>query len=202
MKFNSDFLSPKEILKLEFKKIGKNVKISKNCLIIGTKKIIIGDNVRIDAFTYISCSNKFLKIGDNTHIGSHCFIQSNGGITIGSYCGLGSGSKLISASESYDGQGLNNLNLFKKNLPKKFKYFEKKLISPIKINNHVIIGVNSTILGNVEIGLNTAIAAHSFVNKSLKGGYVYSGNPILSIYKKSKNNIKFAKIIDKYDKKR
>ncbi|MBQ8133609.1 MAG: acyltransferase [Clostridia bacterium] len=62
---------------------------------------------------------------------------------------------------------------------------------PIKIGNNVFIGVNSTILGNVEIGDNVIIAAGSVVCKSLPPNTVCAGNPA-----------KVVKTLDDYYKKR
>ena len=51
--FDNGFYENKTLTKIGFKKIGKNVKISKSCLIIGIKNISLGSNIRIDAFTSI-----------------------------------------------------------------------------------------------------------------------------------------------------
>ena len=62
---------------------------------------------------------------------------------------------------------------------------------PIKIGNNVFVGVNSTILGNVEIGDNVIIAAGSVVCRSLPSNTVCAGNPA-----------KVVKTLDDYYKKR
>ncbi len=68
--YNSEFLNNLELKKINFKKIGKNVLISKNVLIVGAENISIGSNVRIDAFTSLIAPKKKLKIGSYVHIGA------------------------------------------------------------------------------------------------------------------------------------
>ena len=83
--FDNGFYDNKTLNKAGFNKIGKNVKISKSCLIIGLKNISLGSNIRIDAFTSIIANKGFLKLG-NIHIGGHGHLLCSGGITIKNNC--------------------------------------------------------------------------------------------------------------------
>ena len=58
-------------------------------------------------------------------------------------------------------------------------------VQPIKIGNHVWIGMNSIILKGVEIGDGAVIAAGSIVNKNVEENCLYGGIPA----KKIKENI-------------
>lgn len=60
-------------------------------------------------------------------------------------------------------------------------------VQPIKIGNHVWIGMNSIILKGVEIGDGAVIAAGSIVNKNVEANSLYGGVPA----KKIKENIKW-----------
>ena len=84
--FDSGFYKNHQLKKLPFKNIGKNVMISKNCLIIGVKNISMLDNVRIDSFTRIIAEEGYLKIGKNVHIGGHGHILCSGGVIINNNC--------------------------------------------------------------------------------------------------------------------
>ena len=84
--FDNGFYDNKTLNKAGFNKIGKNVKISKSCLIIGLKNISLGSNIRIDAFTSIIANKGFLKLGNNIHIGGHGHLLCSGGITIKNNC--------------------------------------------------------------------------------------------------------------------
>ena len=94
----SDFLTLKELKNLKFKKIGKNIKISRNTIFIGTKNISLGSNVRIDAFSLISTTNKEIRIGSHVHIGVGCYINGANGVNISNFVGISSGTKLPSSS--------------------------------------------------------------------------------------------------------
>ena len=104
----SDFLTPNEIKKLKFKKIGKNIKISKNAIFFGTGKISLGSNIRIDAFTMISTTNKEIKIGSYVHIGFGCHINGSYGVEIANFVGISSGTKLFTSSDTYTGEFMTN----------------------------------------------------------------------------------------------
>ena len=141
--FNANFLKNNELKKINFKKIGKNVLISRHTVIIGAENISLGDNVRIDPFCFLLCPKGFISVGKFTHISSHVLIGGHGGVKIGKFCGLGSGTKLYSSSESYTGEGLSNLNLsLNKKISKKFQKFD---IGKITVNDHTNIGANNVI---------------------------------------------------------
>ena len=78
--FDKGFYTDKNLSKIGFKKIGKNVKISKSCLIVGVKNISLGNNIRIVAFTSIIAKDGYLKLENNVHIGGHGHILCAGGI--------------------------------------------------------------------------------------------------------------------------
>ena len=86
--FDRGFYTEKELKKLPFKHLGKNIKISKDCLITGVKNISIYNNVRIDAFTSIIANSGSLKIGSNVHIGGHCHLLCGGNLIIENKCTL------------------------------------------------------------------------------------------------------------------
>jgi acetyltransferase-like isoleucine patch superfamily enzyme len=51
------------------------------------------------------------------------------------------------------------------------------MIEPIKIGNHVWIGMNSTILKGVTLGDNSIVAAGSVVTKSFPNNVLIAGVP-------------------------
>ncbi|PSU67593.1 hypothetical protein CTM67_20550, partial [Photobacterium phosphoreum] len=62
------FYSYEELKKIGFSSFGDNVLISKKASIYGASKIDIGNNVRIDDFCVLSCSNGKFNIGNYIHI--------------------------------------------------------------------------------------------------------------------------------------
>tara|TARA_Y100001970_G_C14157477_1_gene816429 strand:+ start:98 stop:637 length:540 start_codon:yes stop_codon:yes gene_type:complete len=174
--FDKGFYNNKILNKLGFKKIGKNVKISKQCLIIGLKNISLGDNVRIDAFTSIIADSGYLNLGNNIHIGGHGHILCSGGITIENGCTFSQGVRIYSQSDDYSGK--KPTGLFVKNKHKNYKK------GKITIGSNSIIGSGSIILPNVKIVKNTSIGALSLVNKNVLLSGTYSGIPIKKNEKK------------------
>ena len=140
--FDNGFYESQELKKIGFKKIGKNVKISKSCLIIGIKNISILDNVRIDSFTSIIAEEGYLKIGNNVHIGGHGHILCSGGVIINNNCTISQGVKIYSQSDDYSGNSEHGL--FVKN--KRLNYKKGK----INIGEYTIIGAGSVILPNKQ----------------------------------------------------
>ena len=160
---NSEFLSIDELKKLNFKKIGHGVKISKNVTLIGEENISLGSNVRIDDYTIISAKEGFLKIGNNVHIGGLSYLGCTGGLEIEDEVNVSQGVKFYTKINDYGAYDGNN---------------DKFFLEKIKIEKKVIIGSNSVILGNVVVGEGCTIGALSFVKKDLKKWSVYAGNPV------------------------
>lgn len=178
----SEFYTENELRKLGFKEIGENILIDKTCIINGFENISIDSNVRIDAYTIITSSNGFLKIGSNVHIASHCLLSCGGGIIMKDFSGLSSGVKLYSVSDDYLGRGLTNPTV-----PEKFKKLKR---GKIVLEKHVIIGTSSVILPNVVIGEGASVGALSLVKCNLEEWLIYSGSPLEKIGKR------FKKILD------
>ena len=160
---NSKFLSIYELKKLNFKKIGNGIKISRNVTIIGEENISLGSNVRIDDYTIISAKEGYLKVGDNVHVGGLSYLGCAGGLEIEDEVHVSQGVKFYTKINDYGAYNGDN-----------DKFFLKK----IKIEKKVIIGSNSVILGSIIVGQGCTIGALSFVKKDLKKWSVYGGNPI------------------------
>jgi acetyltransferase-like isoleucine patch superfamily enzyme len=177
--YNGQFLSEKELVKVGFKKIGRNNKISKNVVIVGAENIILGSNNRIDSFATLSAGKKKLMIiGSYVHISSYTWVSAAQGLVIRDFVGLGAGSKIYSEIEDFSGESLMQATTG--------EYFKNRIKGPIFIGKHVGIGANSIIFPNVKIGKGACIGAMTIVNKDLEGGYVYYGVPARSIYKRTK----------------
>ena len=191
---NADFLSIDELKKYKFKKIGKKVLISKNAVLVGTQNISIGDYTRIDPFTMLISPRGYIRIGKASHISTNVLICGHKGVQMGNFCGLGSGTKIYSTSESYTGEGISNLNLI--NI-RKFNKYSKFDEGKVVINDHTNIGANCTILPKTFIGKNSSIGANSVIKNIIKGGFIYFGYPLKPIIKKSKKNLEIEKKIKK-----
>lgn len=168
--FDKGFYTDKNLSKIGFKKIGKNVKISKSCLIVGVKNISLGNNIRIDAFTSIIAKDGYLTLENNIHIGGHGHILCAGGIIIKNNSTLSQGVRLYSQSDDYSGKKPTGLFVKSKNL----NYIKGKIL----IGPHSILGSGTIVLPNVTISKKVSIGALSLVNKDIKFPGVYSGIPV------------------------
>ncbi len=137
-------------------------------IIMGDLKIVLGKNVKIfDKSTFAALTigeNSTLKIGDNTDMSSSAIILVGNEVEIGSNCMIG--CRLISDNPGH------NINIEDRD-----KKLDVNKIGRIKIGDHVWAAYDSVILGNVEIGYGSIIAARSVVVKSVPPMSVVGGNP-------------------------
>ena len=177
--FQIGYYCENELRSFGFKSIGSNVKIAKNCLIIGLSNISIGNNVIIDSFcSIIASSNGYLKIGSYVHIASFCHLLAAEGIEIKDFSGLSQGVKVYSKTDDYSGNSLTNPTI-----PNLYKSIKK---GKVIINEHTIIGAGCVILPNVVIGEGASVGALSLVTSNLDSWTIYIGNPLKKLSKRSK----------------
>jgi acetyltransferase-like isoleucine patch superfamily enzyme len=135
----------------------RDVKFGVKCKIIqpvNSYECKLGDNVFVGPFVEIC---KGVSIGKNTRISSHSYICSK--VTIGKNCFIGHGV-IFTNDKFLKGKINRNENNWLKT----------------KIDDHVLIGSNSTILP-IKICKNVVIGAGSVVTKNINSPGVYVGNP-------------------------
>lgn len=176
----SSFYSESELKEIGFKKIGKNVLISKKASIYGANKISIGDNSRIDDFCIISGR---VEIGKFVHIAAYTALYGgNIGIEIEDFCGISSRSALYAVSDDYSGKALTNPTI-----PEKYKsIIEKKII----LKKHSLVGTNCTILPGVTLYEGVSVGANSLINKDCDEWKIYIGVPAKIFKERSKELLK------------
>lgn len=172
----------------KLKNCGKNVIIGKTVRIRNPELVEIGDNCIIDDFTYIS-GNVF--IGDYTHVASSCTMQaSSGKITIGSFVGIGSGTKIFAATSNYL---IPSFDL--PTLPIEIR--NGAIIEDVSIEDYTLFGANSVVLNGCQIPEGVAFGANSVIsNKKYKEWSLYNGNCINPIFNRPKN--KYLNEINKF----
>jgi acetyltransferase-like isoleucine patch superfamily enzyme len=105
-----------------------------------------------------------VKIGKNCRIFTHKFGSELYLISIGDNCEITSGVTFI----THDGV----IWVFRKD-----KKFTGTKFGTIIIRKNCMIGVNSILLPNIEIGPNSIVGAGSVVTKTIPPNSVYAGNP-------------------------
>ncbi len=180
--FNLGYYKTEELKNFGFLSIGDNVQIAKTCNIVGIENISIGNNVRIDAFTTIVSSKKEkIIIGSNIHIGAYCYLSGNYGMEIYDFSNISQSVKLYTNSDDFSGNSMTNSTI-----PDKYKNIS---FGKIILKKHVIIGSGSVVMPSVILEEGVAIGALSFVNKSLKEWRIYIGCPVKTLKERSRKII-------------
>ena len=177
--FDPAYYSEDDLQQAGFKSIGRNVRIAKNCTIIGLENIEIGDNVRIDGYcTIIAAGDGWVKWGSHIHIGGYCLLSAGDGIRLNDFSGLSQGVRLYSRTDDYSGKHLTNPTV-----PEKYTGVSRGTVT---LGRHVIVGSGSVVLPKVTIGDGSAVGALSLVMKSLEPWGIYFGSPAKRIKERSK----------------
>ena len=160
---------------------GKNVTIEKRCDIdaYAQNKLVFGNNVKIGAYSSISCTSHFSKfgkgieIGNNSACGRFTEFGAAGGIEIGDDVIMG--SYISFHSENHNFSDYSKL------------IREQGVTSQgIKIGNNVWIGAKATFLDGSQVGNNSVVAAGAVVTSVFPDNVVLGGVPA-KILKKLNN---------------
>jgi len=161
----------------KLKSCGKNVVIGKTANVRYPELVEIGDNCRIDDFTYISTA---LKLTRHCHIATHCSITGgrNSYVEFGDFSGLAPAVNLVAASENYR-SAIPNIFL-------PLKYREGQVVGKIMIADHCVLGTGSTVLPNVTFQEGSILGANALVlsDTTLDAWTIYVGNPARAVAKK------------------
>lgn len=171
------FLTRKELEKLNFKSLGKNVLISDKASIYAPHKISIGDNTRIDDFCIISAGDDGIEIGDYVHIACYVSLIGKASIRICDFVGISSRSAIYSSNDDYSGNYLTN--------PMVPDEFTNVCHESVYIGKHAILGVNTTVLPGVWISEGAATGVSSLVKKDIEPFTIMVGNPLKMLKKRS-----------------
>lgn len=171
------FYTQEELMSLNFKCVGKNVKISNKASIYDPDRIEIGDDSRIDDFCVLSGK---ISIGKNVHIASQCLVAGGEkGIVFEDFSGLAYQVQVFTQSDDYSGKTMTN--------PTVTAAYKNEFKKEIIIKKHVIVGAGSMILPGVVLAEGTAIGAMTLVRKSTEPWSVYTGNPAVKLKKRSRD---------------
>jgi acetyltransferase-like isoleucine patch superfamily enzyme len=143
-----------------FHHAGEHLLITGRIDVIG--KVSVGDYVMLEGGTRLmALQNATITIGNHIFI-SRATISATCNIEIGNYVVISPDALII----DHDGYGLDGSSALEK---------------PVKIGNHVWIGVRSTILKGVTIGDNSIVGAGAVVTKDVEPNTIVAGNPARKI---------------------
>lgn len=150
----------------------KNVTIENNVTIDGyaKNKLVFGNNVKIGAFSLVTCTSHLSKygtgltIGNNSAFGRFTEFGAAGGIEIGNDVIAGSYISFHSENHVFSD-------------PSKLIREQGVTSKGIKIGNNVWIGAKVTFLDGSKIGDNCVVAAGAVVNGEFPNNVVIGGIP-------------------------
>ncbi|MCC7492444.1 MAG: acyltransferase [Fimbriimonadaceae bacterium] len=167
---------------LPFAAIGADVQIYPQAKIVFPERIRLGDNVRIDDFTFV-IGSAVCDIGSFVHVAAFTSIFGGGEVVIEDFVGLSPGVRLQTASDDYGGGSLTNATV-----PPEFTFAARR--SYVRLRKHVIIGANAVILPGVEIGEGAAVAAGSVIREDCQPWTTYAGNPARPFWRRPADQIR------------
>lgn len=179
------FLEADALSKLGFKSIGTNVLISGDARIYNAANMVIGNNVRIDAFCILSAGDKPFILEDNIHISAGVMIYGQYGFHMKSFTNISSACRVFTQSDSFTGE-----YMIGPTVPSKYRGVYG---FPLVIEKHSVIGTGTTILPGAVIGEGVAVGANSLVKGECKPWSIYAGSPVKFIKERSRKVIEFEK---------
>lgn len=180
--YNDGFYTRTELEAFGFMDLGQDVLISRKAQIYTPHKITIGDCVRIDDFAILSGA---IKLGSYIHISAQATITGGNGVdssvTLGDFCSLSLGSKILSMSDD-----LTSGVLVNSCVDSVFRNIKK---SHIVLPKHNHIAAMSLVLPNTIFEEGANLGPQSLVgDTTLKAFGYYFGAParLLKMFDKEK----------------
>lgn len=175
------YLDQQQLMKLGFKRLGKEVKISDKVSVYGAAAISIGNHVRIDDFCVLSAGTGGIAIGNHVHIAAYSMLCGCESITLDDFSGLSSRVSVYSSTDDYLGNALTNPTV-----PGEFTSVRH---GKVHLHRHAIIGAGSVILPGVCIGEGAAVGALSLVKQSVPAFSIVAGAPARHIMERKRGLI-------------
>ena len=167
--FDTGFYGSDELRSFGFSRVGDDVRIARNCTIVGVDRIELGDHIRIDAFTGIFCGEGRLRIGNRVHIGGQCHFAVGADLTFGDFSGTSQGVRIYTANDDY-----TRGHLIGPCVPP-----ETRLVTaaPVAVEAFAVLGSGCVVLPGITVGEGATVGALSLVNHDLAPWGVFAGYP-------------------------
>ena len=179
----TSFMSKEELENIGFKSVGEGVLLSRNAKVYGAEHITIGNNVRIDDFCILS---RKIEIGNNVHIAAYSAMYGGeAGIKIDDFANISSRVCVYALSDDFSGRTMTSPMV-----PDKYK---EVFNSPVYRGRHVIIGTGSTILPGTRLNEGSVVGAMSLVKKDVPAWTVVVGIPARKIKDREKGLLELEK---------
>ena len=152
---------------------GSNTFIHAHNMIRRPHLVEVGSHSAIDWGFY--CTTK-AKIGDHVHISPYVTIigGEKAYFSIGDFCNLSIGCRIICGSDKFMGQGLIGASI-----PE--EYQDQRVFEPVRMEMCANVGANTVIMPGVTLAQGTVVGACSLVTRSTEPWGVYVGVPVRRI---------------------
>ena len=190
MKTNSPNYTDEELQDLGFATLGKHVQLARSCALYGIENIHLGDNVRIDAFTTITASERHaVRIEGFSHIGVHSYLSGvGGGIVLERYAILSSGVRLFSSADDYSGEFMTT--------PLVPPPYTNPRCGRIHLEGFAIVGAQAVVLPSCRLAEGAALGAFSLATQSLKAWTIYGGIPARALKPRARKPLALSKQLE------
>lgn len=159
----------------EFISIGDHSHIDKSCILVASSdKLDLSNRALKELYTeQMPVRRGELFIGKSSHIVQNCMIFAYGGVFIGDYCTMSTGSKIYSLTS------LPNDPFNKEQHISIMPYsgISPTLIGPVVLNENVWLGINVCVFPGVTIGKDSFVRTNSIVQDSFKQNSYIAGDP-------------------------
>lgn len=171
----TSFYSPSELAVIGFKKLGVDVKISKNASIYSPEKMVIGDHVRIDDFCILSGE---IKLGSYIHISAYTAVYGGFGVEMEDFVTVSGRVMIYSQNDDYSGDYMTN--------PTVPAEFTNVTGGKVVLKKHAIIGAGAILLPNITIEEGGCLGAMSLLKSDIPAWEIFAGVPAKKILKRSR----------------
>lgn len=170
------------ILRYSSNNISNKTFIGRNTQFLGVQNMEIGKNTTIGENCTFTINDRnlktiTLKVGDNCFIGRNNFFAVGKCIEIGDYCIFGNNCSIMCSDHIFESPLIP------------YRMSGASTNKAIKIGVNCWLGINVSILGNVNIGHGSIIGANSVITKDVPPFSIAVGNPfkIIKRFDFSKN---------------
>lgn len=133
------------------------------------RQVRVGAGVIVDPGTHFHTNDNGnghrIVIDDGSFVGRYCFFSAGESIHLGRQCNIGAACQLLAAGHAYDDPTL--------------PYVLAPVVSygRMCLGPNTWVGAGSTLLGGIEVGFGTVVAAGSLVRESLPPLCMAGGQP-------------------------
>lgn len=130
----------------------------------------LGSGTRIGSFTKVKASAGPLRIGQNVHIATSCFLGSaEAGLEIGDECLIGPGCALVANNYRYG------------DLTRPFR-LQGQDSKGVKLGANVLLGAGAVVTDGAIIGCGVIVTPNSVVSGRIPDNVIVQGNPAKVVF--------------------